>query len=87
MREGGIMDIIDLRKLSERLASTDDLLRSLGLETRRTTRQAMAEATGWFGAGVLVGAGIALLLAPRGERPHGTVGDVTTEDSRPLTQM
>ena len=81
------MDMMDFRKFSDRLASTDDLLRALGLETRRTARQAMAEATGWFGAGILVGAGIALLLAPRGDRARGSVGHVATEDSRPLTQM
>ena len=81
------MDIMDFRKLSDRLASTDDLLRALGLETRRTARQAMVEATGWFGAGVLVGAGIALLLASRGNHARGSVGNVAAEDSRPLTQM
>jgi len=77
----------DIRNLTDRIASTDDLLRALGLEQRRSTGQVMAAASGWFGAGVLIGAGLAILLAPRGVEARGSAGNAGSEGSAPLTQM
>jgi hypothetical protein len=50
----------DLQKLDK-----DDLLRLLGLETRREPSDVLLPALGAFTVGVLVGAGIGLLLAPK----------------------
>jgi gas vesicle protein len=49
-------DISDLNK--------DDILGALGLTTRPTISQRMVSSIGLFGLGALVGAGVALLLAP-----------------------
>jgi hypothetical protein len=43
----------------------DDLLGLLGLSTTRSTAGQLATATGIFAVGLLVGAGVALLLAPK----------------------
>jgi gas vesicle protein len=42
----------------------DELLERLGLETTRPTGRTVGSAVAVFGVGLLVGAGIALLLAP-----------------------
>jgi hypothetical protein len=43
----------------------DDVLGLLGLSTAPSATGQIAEALGIFGVGVLVGAGVALLLAPK----------------------
>jgi gas vesicle protein len=43
----------------------DDVLGMLGLETRRSQSGRMLTTLGTFGIGLLVGAGVALLLAPK----------------------
>lgn len=43
----------------------DDVLKMIGLQTRRDSTDALLTGIGLFGAGVLVGAGVALLFAPR----------------------
>jgi hypothetical protein len=43
----------------------DDILGALGLQTRQSTGTWFAGAMGIFGVGVLMGAGLALLLAPK----------------------
>jgi hypothetical protein len=43
----------------------DDVLGLLGLSPARSTSGHLAEALGIFGVGLLVGAGVALLLAPK----------------------
>lgn len=43
----------------------DDLLRLAGLERRRSAASQIGPALGIFGAGLLLGAGLGLLLAPR----------------------
>jgi len=43
----------------------DDLLELLGVESRRSTGDKLATSLAIFGAGVLVGAGLGLLLAPK----------------------
>lgn len=45
--------------------TTDDVLARLGLQTRMTTTDYIIPALGLFGAGLVVGAGIGLLFAPR----------------------
>ena len=44
---------------------SDDVLGKLGLEGRRTTVDKVMPALAVFGAGVLVGVGIGLILAPK----------------------
>jgi hypothetical protein len=58
-----MMKMKDLRKLKG--MKKDDILGMLGLETRRSTGGWIAGALGTFGVGMLVGAGVALLLAPK----------------------
>lgn len=43
----------------------DDLLDLVGLESRRSTTEKMVPALALFGAGVLVGVGLGLMLAPK----------------------
>lgn len=54
------MNFKDLRNLDK-----DDLLGMMGLETKHSTAGNLAGTLGTFGVGLLVGAGIALLLAPK----------------------
>jgi hypothetical protein len=54
------MNLKDLRNLDK-----DDLLGLVGLETKHSTAADVGMALGTFGVGLLVGAGIALLLAPK----------------------
>ena len=54
------MNFKDLRNLDK-----DDLLGLMGLETKHSTAGYLAGTLGTFGVGLLVGAGIALLLAPK----------------------
>lgn len=53
-------DLKDLRNLDK-----DDILDMLGLETKSSTAGWLAGTLGTFGVGLLVGAGIALMLAPK----------------------
>lgn len=54
------MNFKDLRNLDK-----EDLLGMMGLETKPSTAGYLAGTLGTFGVGLLVGAGIALLLAPK----------------------
>ena len=54
------MNFKDLRHIDK-----DEILGLLGLETKTSTGAAVAGTLGTFGIGLLVGAGIALLLAPK----------------------
>jgi hypothetical protein len=54
------MTLKELRNLDK-----DDILEMLGLETKQSTGSWIAGTLGTFGVGLLVGAGIALLLAPK----------------------
>jgi hypothetical protein len=53
----------------------DDVLGMLGLEARRSQGSRMMTTLGTFGIGLLVGAGVALLLAPK-------AGSVLRQDLR-----
>jgi len=54
------MKLQDLRDLDK-----DDFLGMLGLQTKRTFTSELLGTLGTFGIGLLVGAGVALLLAPK----------------------
>jgi hypothetical protein len=72
-----------------RSVTPDDVMNALGLEPRRSAVEMTAAASAWFAAGLLVGAGLALLLVPpRTAGARGSVGYSGVESgSRPLTQM
>lgn len=48
--------------------NSDDVLARLGLQTRTTAADFLLPALGVFGVGILVGAGIALTVAPKSGR-------------------
>lgn len=54
------MNLKDLRNMDK-----EDLLGLVGLESKQSTSAYLAGTLGTFGLGLLVGAGIALLLAPK----------------------
>jgi hypothetical protein len=51
--------------LIESLPTREDLVNALGLASRRSTTADFATVIGVFGAGLLIGAGLALLFAPK----------------------
>jgi YtxH-like protein len=55
-----LSDVSDLSK--------EDVLSSVGLATNPDTTQRVLNALGYFGAGLVVGAGAALLFAPKSGR-------------------
>jgi len=46
----------------------DDLLSLVGLETRRSSMDWVIPAVGFFSAGILLGAGLGMMLAPKSGR-------------------
>jgi hypothetical protein len=54
------MNFADIKDLDK-----DDLFAAVGLSIKRTTTERVLEATAFLGVGLLVGAGLALLLAPK----------------------
>jgi hypothetical protein len=56
------------KEFARNLPSTDEIIRALGLHARRSTGSEMVPSLALFGAGVLVGAGLALLFAPTSGR-------------------
>jgi gas vesicle protein len=54
------MNLKDIKNLDK-----DEILGLLGLETKSSTGAWLAGTLGTFGVGLLVGAGIALMLAPK----------------------
>ncbi|MBX5481154.1 MAG: YtxH domain-containing protein [Myxococcaceae bacterium] len=58
------MDLKDIRKQLGNLEK-DDILKIFGVEERRSMMDVLLPALGLFGAGLVVGAGIGLLLAPK----------------------
>ena len=55
-----MMNLKELRKLDK-----DDILEMMGLQTKSSTTAWLAGTLGTFGVGLLVGAGLGLLLAPK----------------------
>jgi YtxH-like protein len=65
------MNLKDLKNLDK-----DEILEMLGLETKQSTAKWVASALGTFGLGMLVGAGVALMLAPKpGRELRGDIRD------------
>jgi hypothetical protein len=58
--EAKMLTMKDLKKLDR-----DDLLEWVGLQTKRDAMDWILPALGVFGAGLVVGAGLGLLLAPK----------------------
>ena len=56
-----------LKKLKNHLpdVDSDDVLEVLGLESRRSTAEKLLPSVALFGAGLLVGVGLGLMLAPK----------------------
>jgi gas vesicle protein len=54
------MDLTDLTNLTK-----DDVLAVAGLASRRSTTERILAGAGYFAAGLIVGVGAALLLAPK----------------------
>jgi gas vesicle protein len=65
------MNLKDLKSLDK-----EEILSMLGLESKQSTASWMAGTLGTFGVGLLVGAGIALMLAPKpGRELRGDIRD------------
>ncbi|MFN2427296.1 MAG: YtxH domain-containing protein [Candidatus Binatia bacterium] len=62
MRRGSSMSFEDLLQA---LPSKNDLASAVGMQRRHTMAQDVASTLGLFGTGMLVGAGLALLFAPK----------------------
>ncbi len=56
--------ISSLATLAAHAPSTAELLRWVGLQRRRNRMARIAQGASWFGVGVAVGGGLALLLTP-----------------------
>ncbi len=61
------MDLKDLRKQLSNMEK-DDILKWFGVEERRTTVDYIVPAVGLFSVGLLVGAGLGLMMAPKSGR-------------------
>jgi hypothetical protein len=57
------MNLKEIRKLDK-----DDILEMMGLQSRTSTAAWLAGTLGTFGVGLLVGAGLGMLLAPKAGR-------------------
>jgi hypothetical protein len=55
---------MEISKLAGSMPAAEDIIRALGLYQRRHAGSELAPSLALFGAGLLVGAGLALLLAP-----------------------
>jgi len=62
-----MLSLKDLKNTAQDLRSLDkdDVLELLGLETRRSSADALLPVLGAFSVGLLLGAGVGLLLAPK----------------------
>lgn len=56
------------KEFTRNLPSTEEIIRALGLQTRRSHGSDVVPSVALFGAGLLVGAGLALLFAPTSGR-------------------
>lgn len=53
-----------MKDLASSLPSSDEIIRALGLHAQRSRHNDVMPSMALFGAGILVGAGLALLFAP-----------------------
>ena len=56
------------KDLTRNLPSAEEIIRALGLQARRSSAGDVVPSVALFGAGLLVGAGLALLFAPTSGR-------------------
>jgi hypothetical protein len=56
------------KELTRNLPSSEEIIRALGLHARRSHGSEIVPSVALFGAGLLVGAGLALLFAPSSGR-------------------
>jgi hypothetical protein len=56
------------KEFARNLPSTEEIIRALGLHSRRGNGSELVPGVALFGAGLLVGAGLALLFAPSSGR-------------------
>jgi len=62
--------------LVDNLPTREDVINAIGLASRRSTTTDFASMIGVFGAGLLIGAGLALLFAPKsGEELRRELGE------------
>jgi len=67
--------------ISGNLPSREELLNAIGLASRSSTTSDVASAIAVFGAGLLIGAGLALLFAPKtGEEMRRDLSDRFTSE-------
>jgi hypothetical protein len=59
---------MEIGKLAGSMPAAEDIIRALGLQYRRSGSTEIVPSLALFGAGLLVGAGLALLLAPTSGR-------------------
>ena len=59
---------MEIGKLAGSVPAAEDIIRALGLNQRRNGSSEIVPSLALFGAGLLVGAGLALLLAPTSGR-------------------
>lgn len=71
---------------SFRNISRDDILSSLGLQSRRSAADLVLPALGLFGVGLVVGAGLGLLFAPKsGAETREVIGGGISSVARKVT--
>lgn len=62
--------------ITQNLPTRDELMNAIGLASRRSTTTDIATVISVFGAGILLGAGLALLFAPKsGEEMRRDLGE------------
>ena len=74
------MKLQDLKDMDK-----DDFLGLLGLQSKRSFTGELLGSLGTFGIGLLVGAGVALLLAPKpGRELRGDIAAVRKQENMPV---
>ena len=74
------MTMMTTKELLDRIPSRDELSNLLGLAPRNDSAEAVSSAVGLFAIGILVGAGLALLFAPKpGQELRQQIGERVTE--------
>jgi hypothetical protein len=86
-----IQDTVKDRLNTVRGLSTDDILSALGLQRRRTALDVVIPTAGLFVAGLVVGAGVALLIAPKSGREtrrelRGRATDISNRFGRAIRE-
>jgi hypothetical protein len=68
------------RDFTRNLPSTEEIIRALGLQAQRSHSSDIVPSVALFGAGLLVGAGLALLFAPSsGRELRDEIGERASE--------